>query len=533
MTADIIDTDVLVIGSGIAGLSAALAAAEMGKQSLVVSKAATGKATNTGISGGGFTFATPTFELQTHIDKTLEAGRLLNDPALVERFADRAAAAAGKLIRRGLDGRHGKSGFNCRTTGFVGGPQISSLLVRACRSAGVKFLENIFVTDLVSVDQVCHGVVGCCKRSGKWVGIRARGTVLAAGGAGGLYAQTDNVPGATGDGYALALRCGLELIDMEFVQFYPLAFAGTGHASMILPPAFADIGRITNRLGEDIKEKYALKEKPIAIVARDRFAQAIFQEVFLGNGIDGALLLDLRRADWSRSPYGSETRTLFGKKLSFDDGPVKITATCHHTMGGLLIDPDGRTALAGLFAAGEVAGGIHGANRMGGNALSDGVTFGEIAGCHAAACDDGRLNPLGFETRVQAIVNERRHLFGAAGRGPGPAELMKGIKALLWAKVGIIRDEATLAEGLAGLDRIQEALSACQAETPRELSALMACRNAALVGRAIALSALARTESRGAHYRADYPCEDEQWRKHVHIRMVDAKPEISRIMPAA
>ncbi len=526
-----IDADVVVIGSGIAGLSAALTAAEHGKRPLLISKARSGKTTNTGISGGGFTFASGAFNAQVHIEKTLDAGRMLNDPILVKQLVDHAPFETEKLVRRGLNGRYGKNGFNCRTTGFVGGPQISSLLVRSCRSAGVKFLENVMITDLMSTNQICHGVLGYQKQSGKWFGIRARATILATGGAAGLYAQTDNVPGAIGDGYALGLQAGLELIDMEFVQFYPLAYAGSGHASMILPPVFADLGRIVNSRGEDIKEKYALFEKPVAIVARDRFAQALCREISSGNGIEGALLLDLRQVDWTRSPYDDRTRELFEKKISFDSRPVKITATSHHTMGGLQIDANAQTALFGLFAAGEVTGGVHGANRMGGNALSEGVVFGGIAGSRAAAFTGKRQKASAFEAEIRARVKKRWELVGSGDRGSDLSAFMREIKKLLWERVGIIRDRTAISEGVKELDGLTAVLTKQRIETPRKLCAFMTCQNAALVSRAIALSALTRTESRGAHYREDFPVEDKQWRKRIHVRLIDGKPEVGGILP--
>jgi succinate dehydrogenase/fumarate reductase flavoprotein subunit len=362
------------------------------------------------------------------------------------------------------------------------------------------------------------------KHTGDWCGLRARAVILATGGAGALYARTDNAPGATGDGYALAIEGGLEVVDMEFVQFYPLVYAGSGHASIVIPPAYADLGDIINCHGEDIKEKYQLFQKPIASVSRDRLSQAVFREVSLGNGVDGALLLDLRKADWHQLPYSDHFKALFRKKIPFESQPIKITPACHHTMGGVQVNSECQTKLKGLFAAGEVVGGIHGANRMGGNALSEGLVFGQIAGKQASHYADSVDFAADFETGVRSKATERFRLAEPGQKPSWGYTIFKNIKKILWEKVGIIRNESAMKQGVKELEEILELFSAQQANTPRELCKLIECRNGALVGKAIALAALKRTESRGAHYREDFPAEDRQWLKHIHVKMETGSP---------
>ena len=528
-----IDADVLIVGSGIAGLAAALKISSMGKQVLLVSKSSIGKATNTTLSGGSFRCSTKTFSAQAHIEKTLEAGRMLNDPGLVERFVSRAPSKVARLVKMGLEGQYHHNGFNCRAKGMLGGPQLSSVLVRACREAGIGFLENVTVTDLVAEEGRCRGVLGFHKRTGEWYAVQARSVILVTGGAGALYAQTDNAPGSTGDGYALGLEAGLELIDMEFVQFYPLVYVGSGHASMVIPPAFADLGPITNRLGEDIKEKYRLYEKPIARVSRDRLSQAIFREVTLGNGIDGAVFLDLRQADYSSMSISSQTLALYKNKMSFDAQAVKITPACHHTMGGLQADKDCRTDLSGLFAAGEVVGGIHGANRMGGNALSEALVFGEVAGKQAAVHAETCNYASGFKALTRAKAEKRFQLVGETEAQFSPAAHMKNLKKLFWENIGIIRSRAALENGIRALEKTHEMLLRQRADTPRALCTLLECRHAALIGKVIALAASERTESRGAHCRDDCPAETDRWLKHIHVKLIDGEPQISRVTPVA
>ena len=527
-----IDTDVLVIGSGIAGLQAALTAAAHGKRPLLVSKSPIGKANNTILAGGSFTHASDRFSREEHFRKTLESGNMLNDRALVKCLVELAPAKIRELNRKGLTGQFHKTGFYFRADALVGGPDLSRVLVKTCREAGADFLENVMITDLLTAESACLGAVGFHKRTGEFYAFRAGAVVLATGGAGFVYARNDNAPGTTGDGYALALEAGLELRDMEFVQYYPLVYAGGGRCHMILPAFFGDLGRILNRQGEDIKEKYALHLKPIANVCRDGLSQALFREIAMGNGVDGALLLDARESDESLMPLSDDLKARFRKKIAYDTEPVKIAPACHHTMGGLVIDAGGRTGLKGLFAAGEVVGGIHGANRMGGNALSEGLVFGELAALSALEHAASRPPEVDVREPAEAAMQRRLRAVDPAFTGGAiPGVLAGKLKQVMWHKAGIVRSRATLDEALAVIDDILHTLKTMSVRSPRELCRLLELKNAALSGKAIVLSAQARTESRGSHFREDFPTEAPGWRKAIFVRMAGGDPEISRIVP--
>lgn len=528
---DIVDSDVLVIGSGIAGLQAALTVAQTGKKPLLVSKSPMGKANNTTLAGGGFSFATEDLSVEAHIEKTLESGRFLNDRKLVSFFSKRAPAKFETLRKMGLSGNYHKRGFNCRSSALIGGPDLTALLVRACQAANVDFLENVMISDLAVSDRKCCGAVGFHKRTGDITAVRAKAVLLATGGAGAIYAQNDNAPGTTGDGYALCLEAGLDLLDMEFVQFYPLVYAGSGRSHLILPTSFGDLGNIVNRHGEDLKEKYGLHKKPIAVVSRDRLSQALYREVAQGNGVDNAILLDLRNADETQIPLDDHMIARYRTRLGYDKEPIKIMPSCHHTMGGVRIDEDGATGLAGLFAAGEVAGAIHGANRMGGNALSEGLVFGEAAGRSACLYAGSEKTDPGFSARAQDIVSRRFQPLINGDREPSDVmPIKKRLKKVLWDKVGIIRDHNALTQGISEIDEIRHELEGMRAGTPAALLRILECRNAVLTGKAVVLSALERTESRGAHFREDFPEEDENWRKHIQVRLSAGEIKISRIV---
>lgn len=528
----IVDTDVLVMGSGIAGLQAALTVAAHGKKPLLVSKSPMGKANNTILAGGAFTHASDQFSTEAHFRKTMESGNMLNDRALVKCFVELAPEKIKALNQRGLAGQFHKTGFYFRTDALLGGPNLSRVLVKACRETGVDFLENVMITDLLTDGSACLGAVGFHKRTGEFYAFRSGSVVLATGGAGFIYARNDNAPGTTGDGYALALEAGLELRDMEFVQFYPLIYAGGGRCHMILPAFFGDLGRIVNRQGEDIKEKYALHLKPIVIVCRDGLSQALFREIAMGNGVDDALLLDVRGTDESQMPISEDLRVRFRKKIAYDTEPIKITPACHHTMGGLVIDAGGRTGLEGLFAAGEVVGGIHGANRMGGNALSEGLVFGELAAL--SALEHAASRPQGVDVRKPAEAAMERRL-GAADpnlkSGANLGALIGKLKQVMWHKAGIVRSGHTLTEALAVMDDTLDKLKRLSARSPLELCRLLEVKNAALSGKAIVRAALSRTESRGSHFREDFPSEEPGWLKAIFIHMADGGPEVSRIVP--
>ncbi len=526
------DSDVLIIGSGVAGLRATLEVARLGKQAILVSKAPPGKANNTYLAGGFFAFGAKSADVQTHIEKTLNSGRGLNNAVLVEKFAKEAPSMVKELQDMGMRGTMHNTGLVTRESSLIGGPRITPPLLRACRELGVQCVEGIMVTDLLTHDRSCYGAIGFHRRTGTIFGFRSRAVLLATGGAGSIYAQNNNAPGTTGDGYYLGLEAGLELMDMEFVQFYPLVRAKRGQTRMIVPAVLADLGKITNRLGEDIKEKYDLKERPIALASRDRFAQALFKEISRGNGIDGAMLLDLREVEDDAIPFSEEAKEILKRNLSYHLEPIKIAPACHHTMGGLSIDITGRTEIRGLFAAGEVVGGIHGANRMGGNALSESLVFGALAARAATEYADSAPTLRHFQsTAYEMAYKTFDGRYGERGKISMARSMMGRLGRILWEKAGIIRDEGSLKESIDGIVEILGELDAQLASNPRDLFRIFECRNAAVSAKAIAISALKRTESRGSHYRQDFPKESEDWLQHIHVRMNHGTPEISRVVP--
>jgi succinate dehydrogenase/fumarate reductase flavoprotein subunit len=244
--------------------------------------------------------------------------------------------------------------------------------------------------------------------------------------------------------------------------------------------------------------------------------------------------MDLRGVEEASIPGDDLLKARLKKVFAYDTRPVGITPACHHTMGGLVIDSGGRTGIRNLFAAGEVGGGIHGANRMGGNALSEALVFGALAGRSAVeGLEPGFANP-DFEGTARLLVEKRFQSRLSKGASPSSASyLMERLGKVLWEKVGIVRNAQSLTEALREIDEILGEGEDQRTDIPREFARILELRNSALTGRAIAASALERTESRGSHYREDFPLEDEHWIKNIHVGLVEGLPEVTRILPLA
>ncbi|HJO68095.1 MAG TPA: FAD-dependent oxidoreductase [Rhodospirillales bacterium] len=511
--------DVWVIGSGAAGLSAAIAARESGLSVTVVTKGGPGEHSSTGLSGGGFAGAWGGLSAEEHRMRTLAAGRGLNEPALVEALVADAPHRFQELLDWGLavvpTSRPGS--LIARGDGPARGAEIIRCLSAKAHAAGIAFLAG----HVAYATRMRDGAAHCAAfepATGAWVGLGGRALVMAAGGAGGLYARHDTPARATGDAVSMALGAGALLEDMEFVQFFPLTLAEPDLPPAVIPPAVADLGRLVNGHGEDVLAKYGITERPAGRRARDRLSQAMFREIEDEDVAVYADLTGVSEETWRKDPANAASFDFLGKRCGALERPLRVAPVAHFVMGGLVIDDTAATSLPGLFAAGEAAGGVHGANRMGENSLTETVVFGARAGRSAAAWAARRPMPAADD--VRNVVDDLTRANGTSGSRTKAAPLMAELRRLMWRTGGIRRDEEGLRTGLAGIAEILDRAAHARGHADaHHAAALLEVEMGARAGQLILEAARRRKESRGAHYRADYPEADDAWLGHLTVRL--------------
>ena len=514
-----VDTDVLVLGSGGAGLRAAIEAKSFGVHTTIVSKAPAGMNNCTVVAGGGFRAAFEGLTPEEHIKDTIEVGKGLNDRHLVEVFAYEGPKRILELRDFGVKVRVHKTGASVGSIPTLMGLGMTKPMVEYAESKGVEILENIIVTKLLKDDNKVVGGVGYNVKGEEPVLFRARATVLATGGAGALYKRTDCPVRTTGDGYFLAYHVGARLRDMEFVQFFPLALAEPGQPPYLVGGAITEEGKIINGLGEDIPQKYKLTARPLVLKSRDLLSRAVMTEILQGGGVDGAVLLDAREVFKNRTVKEIATTgtvQFLVEKLQAVEKAFRVAPVSHFCMGGIVADENGVTGVNGLYAAGEVMGGVHGANRHGGNALTDILVFGARAGYSAARQAKKRTRKPNID-ELAASELSRYESISNRDQGYSPHDIMSRLRELMWAKAGIIRDSVGLAEAFEEIDDLRHMASKTSASRGRDMLVALEAPIAIDVAEMIVRGAMERKESRGAHYRTDYPSDDNVWLKPIII----------------
>jgi len=527
---DTLDTDVLVLGAGGAGLTAALHAADASPalRVTVVVKGLLGRAGCTRMVQGGYNAVlTAPDSLDAHLVDTLAGGGWINDQELVWTLVTQAPARVlelesryGCLFDRTAEGRihqkpfAGQSHDRTIHKGDLTGIEIMNRLTeQVVARPNVTALEEFRAVELLlDAEGRAAGALLLDMRAGTFVAARARATLLAMGGGPTMYRIVACSADKSADGIALAYRAGLPLRDMEMVQFHPtgLVIPGSLMTGALLEEGLRGAGgHLRNGLGERFMARYDAAR--LERSTRDLVSRASFLEVVEGRGTpNGGVWIDVSHlgADVVERNFRGMVKRCrdFGRDLA--RGPVEVGPTAHFLMGGVVIDPACRTAIEGLFAAGEDTGGVHGANRLGGNGVAESTVFGGIAGDTIAAFVERRPRP---RVDAGALKPTLEALTAPFARAAGPAlyDLQAELRDVMWERAGLVRDGESLTAALAAIDRIDARLDTVGVAGDPALNTAwqdwLSLRNQTLAARLIARSALERRESRGAHFRRDFP----------------------------
>jgi succinate dehydrogenase / fumarate reductase flavoprotein subunit len=539
--------DVLIIGAGGAGLRAALGALAQGAKVGVVCKSLLGKA-HTVMAEGGIAAAMANVDhaddWQTHFRDTMRGGKLLNNWRMAQIHAQEAPERVreleqwGALFDRTKDGQILQRAFGGHTFRRLChvGDRTGLEMIRTLQDRGVQLGIDVYMECTISRllkdgDRVA-GAFGYWREQGRFVVFRAKSIVMATGGIGKAWKITSNSWEYTGDGMALAYDAGAELMDMEFVQFHP-----TG---MVWPPGVQGIlvteavrgegGVLRNKLGQRFMEQYDPKKMELS--TRDVVARAIYTEVREGRGTEhGGAYLDISQkpADYVKKKLPSMYHQF--KELADVDitkGPMEVGPTCHYMMGGIRVDAEtAKSSVAGMFAAGEAAAGLHGANRLGGNSLSDLLVFGCRAGLAAAEHAQQISNTTIDSGQIEEAAREMLTPFERKD-GESPYAIHRDLQETMQNLVGIFRNKEDLIRALEELEKLKERAGRLSVEgsrlfnpgwhLARDLKAMLT------VSEAVTRSALAREESRGAHSRIDHSGLDATWgtKNNVVVRQGSA-----------
>jgi L-aspartate oxidase len=511
--------DFLVIGSGVAGLRAAIGLSRAGRV-LILTKGSPAEGSSI-YAQGGVAVASEEDDIALHRDDTLRAGKGLCREAAVQVLVEEGPARIQELIRWGA--RFDKAGAGyafareaahsrdriMRAGGDATGTEMVRALLDQARSLPqIAWRDHHFTVDLLQDREGrCNGALVLDESSGEVKQVKARAVVLSTGGAGQIYARTTNPPVATGDGIAMAYRAGAIVEDMEFVQFHPTALYLPATPQFLLSEAMRGEGGVLRNIkGEAFMGRY---HEMAEMAPRDIVSRAIWNEMVATSTRHVYLDVTHLEPGFIRERFPTIYATCLRYDVDITEEMIPVCPSAHFMMGGVWTDTHGATSIPGLFAAGEVAcSGVHGANRLASNSLLEGLVFGARAAEAAAAYANGpgatrdgskvRKTETDAESRSDQLAMEK---------------LLNSLRRLMWAKVGIIRNREGLLAALAQLAKWEERLKG-RCQTRRELE----IQNMVTVGRLVATAALQREHSLGAHFRSDFPEEfSAGWDRHIQL----------------
>jgi L-aspartate oxidase len=510
--------DVLVIGSGLAGLRAALAI-DQSQSVVIITKDSIAKSNSSVAQGGIAGVLDPNDRLEDHVQDTLVAGGSLCDRAVVEHVVHQSPRCikelvdwgvqfdhAGKSLALGREGGHGHDRI-AHALGDATGKEIMRVMINRVREfPNIEIWENTFTIDLLTHEGVCRGALVWNARHGKTM-VWAKQTILASGGAGQIYRETTNPEVATGDGMAMAHRAGAELRDMEFMQFHPTVLYIAGGSRHLISEATRGAGAwIIDRHGRRFMADYDPRGE---LAPRDVVSLAIVCQMEKTRHPHVYLDLTHLEPDWVRNRFPGIAAVCAEFDLDITRDRIPVRPGAHYMMGGVTVDINGRSTLPGLWAAGEVTStGLHGANRLASNSLVEALVYGAASGVGAskAAADmHDTFRALVVDNPSADPLTEPLNL----------ADIRNSLKSLMWRDVGVRRD----AEGLT--DATESINLWCRYVLPRQFydPGGWELQNMLSVSRLMIEAALLRQESRGAHVRNDFPMpDDEHWNRHISFR---------------
>ena len=530
-----ISTDVLIIGSGGAGSRAAIEVDDAGLKAIIVSKGLSFRSGCTGMAEGGYNAVFKTVDkddsIEAHIHDTLKGGSYLNDKKLVDILVNESPKRLidlenyGALFDRQESGQIDQRPFGGQTyrrTCYQGdrtGAELLNALKEEIIKRDIECIEEVMITSLVTDGEQVIGATGLNLKDSSLIYFKAKSVILASGGAGQLYPVTSNTFQKNGDGFAIAYRAGANLVDMEQIQFHPTGMVApeSKKGVLVTEAVRAEGGKLINKDGERFMSKYAPEKMELA--TRDVVARSIYQEIIEGRGTEkGGVYLDISHLDDDYIDEKLETMVLQFENVGVDikHGPIEVAPTAHHFMGGLKINTDASTSLKNLFGAGEVCGGVHGANRLGGNALADTQVFGKIAGESASIA----AKTTELKTNEEQVAEEASRIENLIKKGTiKPQEFKENIKKLMWEKVAIVREEKTLNEALRQLQEMQKDLENLDVSDKKQYNTSLVTAleviNMVEICILTVKSAILRRESRGAHFRSDFPETKDEWKKSI------------------
>lgn len=541
----VIQSDVLVIGGGGAGAMAALKASENKVDVCVAIKGRLNKSGSTPMAMGAASavgsWHSSEDSKDVHFMDTVKGGAYLNEQKLVRILVEEAPERVLELERLGAFWERTDDGqkYLLRIGGGHSHPRSvyledrpGSEMLKAMKGElirrNINIVENVMIIKLLTDEDRVSGALGVDMYTGDFILFRTKSVILATGGGGQIYEYTTQDIRNTGDGYALALQAGADLVDMEFVQFFPIGLIFPESTKGLIVGAMY-YSHLLNKNNERFMENYDPERMELS--TRDIVSRAVYTEIREGRGTEkGGVYCDM-----TFQPPGYIKKQLplvyaFCRELGKDveKDMLEIAPTCHFFMGGVKVNEKWESSFPGIFAAGEAVGGVHGANRLSQNSLADILVSGARAGDYASA----HASRIGFPkvnfSEVKEEVRKVEEIVSPSPReGPRPSKIKRNIKKVMWEKVGLFRDEDGLEEALEGVRKVRQedlprvCLTTKTKRCNRELIEALEINNLLSLCEATILPCVFREESRGAHYRNDHPeIDNQKWLKHILVRVV-------------